>query len=66
MNDVERLIEKLGLAIHGEEPAVVMTVLASFVQELCERYQVPTEDFILAIRDHQVAVKVLARLPKEN
>lgn len=45
MSDAERLIEKLGLAIHGEDPEVVVDVLASFVQGCCVAWGVPIEQF---------------------
>ena len=50
MSDAGRLIEKFGLAIHGEEPAVVVTVLVAFVRQICEQWGVSVESFTDALR----------------
>ncbi len=51
MSDVARLIEKFGLAIHGEEPEVVMSVLVTFVAELCDRWKIDPEQFAAGLRE---------------
>jgi len=48
------LIERLGLAIHGEERGLVMTVLVAFVQTCCEEWSVDVEDFAKALRVREV------------
>lgn len=45
MSDPARLIEKFGLAIHGEDPQTVMTVLVAFSRTCCEQWGVPLENF---------------------
>ena len=56
-DDPSKLIEKLGLAIHGEDPNIVMSVMAAFVVELCARYKVPVDQFIDAIRAHHPSLR---------
>ncbi len=43
------LIEKLGLAVHGEDPAMVIVVLAAFVREYLDRYEISANEFIAAV-----------------
>jgi len=49
MSNVGRLIEKFGLAIHGEQPAVVVTVLVAFVRSCCEQWGLPVQRFAEAL-----------------
>ena len=46
MSEVQRLIEKLGLAIHGEQPSTVVKVLASFTTICLERWGVSLEEYV--------------------
>lgn len=50
MSNAGRLIEKFGLAIHGEEPAVVITVLVAFARQCCEQWGVPVSSFVAALQ----------------
>jgi len=56
MSRADQLIEKLGLAVHGETPEVVIEVLAAFARELCERYGTPVEVFVEKFRGAGPAV----------
>lgn len=49
MSDSSRLIEKFGLAIHGEDPATVMTVLVAFARTCCIQWGVAPEQFAAAL-----------------
>jgi hypothetical protein len=49
-DDVEHLIEKFGLAIHGEQPEVVILVLTAFIAELLSRYGISVDDFADGLR----------------
>lgn len=53
MSDVARLIEKLALAVHGERPELVLSVLVSFVKEICESNGLRVEEFINALREQE-------------
>jgi hypothetical protein len=55
------LIEKFSLSIVGEDPALVVVVLAAFVREICDRYEVPLKDFM-----HTVATMSLVTPEKKN
>lgn len=48
-NDVKRLIEKFGLAIHGEDPEDVMNVLVHFVATLCTTWRIDRQQFVDAL-----------------
>lgn len=50
MSDAARLIEKLSLAIHGERPELVVTVLAAFVRELCATQGVAIGEFVRVLQ----------------
>jgi hypothetical protein len=45
-DDAKHLIEKLGLAVLGEEPTMVIVVLATFVREVLDKYEIPLTDFV--------------------
>lgn len=47
----KQLIEKFSLAIHGEEPGVVIDVMVSFIAVLCARWKLDPEHFINALRE---------------
>jgi len=49
MNDVDRMMEKLGLAIHGEEPELVLNVLVHLVASLCAEWHVNPQQFVMAL-----------------
>lgn len=51
MSDVARLIEKLGLAIHGEVPHVVIDVLAAFTAVCLVKWGVTLEQFTQQLRE---------------
>lgn len=46
MSRVAKLIEKLGLAIVGEQQDVVVEVLAAFTVECLERWDVDLNDYV--------------------
>jgi hypothetical protein len=48
-NDVKRLIEKFGLAIHGEDPQNVLNVLVHYVSTLCTLWRVDPQQFVDAL-----------------
>jgi len=60
MSDAERLIEKLGLAIHGERKVVVLEVLLALTQTCLQRWGVDVELYVEALRG-EVAAEELAR-----
>lgn len=51
VTDVKALIEKLGLAIHGEQPSVVVEVLAMFTIGCLELAGVPLDEYVAKLRD---------------
>lgn len=57
MSDTKRLIEKLGLAIYGEDPALVLGVLAAFARQCCEEFGVHPDTFIRALFETELAPK---------
>lgn len=62
---VKGLIEKLSLAIHGEQPSVVVEVLSMFTLACLERWGVDTEDYITRLRrDHSEATPPPPTLPR--
>ena len=50
MSDADRLIEKFGVAVSGEQPAVVIVVLVAFVRQCCEQFGVDVDGFCDAVR----------------
>lgn len=46
MSDVQRLIEKLGLAIHGEDRATVIKVLAAFTMTMLDDSGLTIDDYV--------------------
>lgn len=46
MSDVSNLIEKLGLAIHGEQPQTVIDVLTHFTIACLEQWGMSLDDYI--------------------
>ena len=51
MSDPKQLIEKFSLAVHGEDPTLVMNVLVSFIAVLCTRWKLDPENFVEALRE---------------
>lgn len=49
MSNLQSLLERLGLAIHGEDPKFVMEVLPIFARVCCERFGMKIEDFVAAM-----------------
>ncbi len=49
MSESKQLIEKLGLAIHGERPRVVVSVLVAFTQAVLDRWGITTEEYVVAL-----------------
>lgn len=61
MSDVAKLIEKLGLSIVGEQPNLVLEVLAAFTRTLLDRWGVSVEDYVEAMRMSTPVVRPVAR-----
>lgn len=53
----EQVLEKFSIAVVGEEPAVVITVLAAFSRECCDRYGITVDDFVAAVRGANLGVR---------
>ena len=49
MSGVGRLIEKFGLAIHGEDPEDVMNVLVHYVSSCCTLWRIDPQQFVDAL-----------------
>jgi hypothetical protein len=60
MSDANRLIEKLGLAIHGERKTVILEVILALTQTLLLKWDVDVELYIEALRG-EVDAEDLAR-----
>lgn len=50
MSESKQLIEKFGLAIHGETPRTVLSVLVAFTLVVLERWEIPLEEYVGALR----------------
>lgn len=61
MSDVSKMIEKLSLCLHGEKPQLVVDVLVPFTQVILQKFGVPLEDWITALRGDGPVPKIESR-----